>query len=273
MLKENSKSKTLGEFLKSRRNRLTPEQAGFNHSYGQRRTPGLRREEVAALAGVSATYYTWLEQGREVTASKEVMESIGKALQLTRDERKHLIQLWDPNEPEADGSIGQAALSLQWRNIIEQLSYPSFISNERGEVLAWNRQAGEILADFSSMASSERNMLRLLFVDAELRHRIINWEEFASYSVAVFRTYYDKHRGDPWYEQAVRQLCEESTAFEAMWKLHDIQLKKVSRVTILLPGTEETVAYDINSFENLSDHPDLHVCIYTPIINEVTVPE
>ncbi|MBE0343304.1 XRE family transcriptional regulator, partial [Paenibacillus sp. 28ISP30-2] len=91
MSSENSKSKTMGAFLKSRRNRLQPEQAGIRRSQGQRRTPGLRREEVAMLAGVSATYYTWLEQGREVTASKEIIESIGKALQLTDDESSHLL--------------------------------------------------------------------------------------------------------------------------------------------------------------------------------------
>lgn len=135
MLNENSKSKTLGEFLKSRRNRLQPEQAGFSDSYSQRRTPGLRREEVATLAGVSATYYTWLEQGREVTASREIIENIGRALQLSADERQHLMELWNPNEPEAVISI-DTMLNPQWRGIISQLAYPAFISNERTQVFA-----------------------------------------------------------------------------------------------------------------------------------------
>lgn len=265
MANENSRSKTLGEFLKSRRNRLQPEQAGFASSYGQRRTPGLRREEVALLAGVSATYYTWLEQGREVTASKDIIENIGKALQLTEDERLHLMELWNPNEPDAVSSAN-TALNPQWRNIIEQLPYPSFISNDRCEVLAWNREANETIADFSSMSDSERNMIRLLFFDAELRRRLINWEEFAMYSVAVFRTYYDKHRDDPWFENMVKRLCEESTEFESMWKLHNIQLKKVSRVSYRLAGAVNPVFYDINSFASPSDNPDLHVCIYTPVL-------
>ncbi|MBE0336952.1 MULTISPECIES: helix-turn-helix transcriptional regulator [Paenibacillus] len=265
MSSENSKSKTMGAFLKSRRNRLQPEQAGIRRSQGQRRTPGLRREEVAMLAGVSATYYTWLEQGREVTASKEIIESIGKALQLTDDESAHLIQLWNPNETVAISSI-QTTLNPQWQNIIEQLSYPSFISNDRAEVLAWNSAANEVIIDFSSMPVSERVMIRLLFVDPGLRRRMINWEEFASYSVAVYRTYYDKYRGDPWFEETVEQLRVESTEFDTMWKLHNIQLKKVNRVSFQIPGAVDVVSYDINSLASIADHPDMHMCIYTPIL-------
>jgi transcriptional regulator with XRE-family HTH domain len=258
MLNESCKAKTMGAFLKSRRNRLKPEQAGFSRSYGQRRTPGLRREEVAILAGVSATYYTWLEQGREVKASKVIIDNIGKALQLTQDERMHLNELWNPNEPE-DNSSFHTTLNPQWRNIIEQLTYPSFISNDRCEVLAWNHAAAEVIADFSSLSVSERVMIRLLFVDPELRRRLINWEEFALY-------YYDKHQDDPWFEETVKQLCEESAEFDAMWKLHNIQLKKVSRVHYQILGDVKTVSYDINSLISPADNPDIHICIYTPVL-------
>ena len=257
----------LGDFLKSRRNRLQPEQAGFNHSYGQRRTPGLRREEVAILAGVSATYYTWLEQGRDVTASREIIESIGKALQLTPDETGHLMELWNPNEPDAGSSI-VTVLNPQWRDIINQLSYPSFVSNARTEVLAWNQAANETIVDFSAMSDSERVMIRILFFDTDLRQRMINWNEFAMYSVAVFRTYYDTHTCDPWFEETVQRLCAESEEFETMWKLHNIQLKKISRVYFQIPGASKPDTYDINSFRSLADNPDLNVCIYTPLQGE-----
>ncbi|MGG4212955.1 helix-turn-helix transcriptional regulator [Paenibacillus sp. FSL L8-0638] len=269
MSNDNSKSKTLGAFLKSRRNRLQPEQAGLRLSQGQRRTPGLRREEVAMLAGVSATYYTWLEQGREVTASKEIIESIGEALQLTHDERAHLIQLWNPNEAVAISPI-QTRLNPQWQHIIDQLSYPSFISNEKAEVLAWNSAANEVITDFSSLSVSERVMIRLLFVDSELRRRMVNWEEFASYSVAVFRTYYDKYLGDPWFEETVERLRVESMEFDTMWKQHHIQLKKVNRVSLQIPGAVEAVSYDINSLASITDQPGLHFCIYTPVSQSST---
>ncbi len=267
MLNENSKSKTLGEFLKSRRNRLQPEQAGFNDSYSQRRTPGLRREEVATLAGVSATYYTWLEQGREVTASKEIIENIARALQLSADERQHLMELWNPNEPETIISI-DTMLNPQWRGIISQLAYPAFITNERTQVFAWNDAANEILIDFNALPVSERVMLRLLFTDSGLRHRMVNWEEFVLHAVAVFRTYYDKHQEDPWFRELVDQLCAESAEFAQMWKLHNIQRKKVSRVYIQPQDATKAVTYDIHSFASLADHPDLHVCIYTPILSD-----
>lgn len=170
MSNDNSKSKTLGAFLKSRRNRLQPEQAGLRlHRVSEEHR--LRREEVAMLAGVSATYYTWLEQGREVTASKEIIESIGEALQLTHDERAHLIQLWNPNEAVAISPI-HTRLNPQWQHIIDQLSYPSFISNEKAEVLAWNSAANEVITDFSSLSVSERVMIRLLFVDSNY---VVEW--------------------------------------------------------------------------------------------------
>ncbi|SEC60166.1 helix-turn-helix transcriptional regulator [Paenibacillus sp. GP183] len=264
MAVENSKAKTMGAFLKSRRERLQPEEVGFSHSYGQRRTPGLRREEIAMLAGVSTTYYTWLEQGREVTASKEIIENIAKALQLTPDESVHLFQLWNPNEPTVIHSV-PSVLHSQWHNIIGQLSYPSYITNERSEVLAWNQAANETLADFTSMPGADRILIRLLFTDPEMRRRMINWEEFARSSVAVFRTYYDKYKGDPWFEETVEQLLESSMEFGTIWRLYDIQLKKVSRVFLQLPGTAKPVPFDINSLSSLSDNQDLYVCIYTPV--------
>ncbi|WP_141504851.1 helix-turn-helix transcriptional regulator [Paenibacillus luteus] len=269
MTNETSKSKTMGAFLKSRRERLQPAQAGIASSYGNRRTPGLRREEVAMLAGVSATYYTWLEQGREVTASKDIIESIGKALQLTHDERMHLYQLWNPNELEFATPIN-TTLNPHWRNIIEQLPYPAFISNERCEVLAWNRGANHVIADFDSLPETGRNMIRMLFLDKELSRRIVNWDAFASYSVAVFRTYHDKHQDDPWFKETVELLSKESVHFEAMWKQHDIQLKKVSRVLIQLPGAVQASVYDIQSFGNHADYPELNICIYMPILEADT---
>lgn len=264
---DSNKFKTLGEFLKSRRHRLQPVTAGIRDTHNQRRTPGLRREEVAVLAGVSTTYYTWLEQGREVNASREIMESIGHALQLTEAEWAHLFGLWNPGGPSTVPSITMAEPSLhpQWRDIISQLDYPSFITNERSEVLAWNQAAGEVLADFDLVPASGRIMLRLLFLDQGLRRRMLNWEEFAQYSVAVFRTYYDMHGDDPWYKKMVDRLAEDSPEFAEMWRQHHIQGKRVNRVVIQSQVTVRPVTYDINSVASLADHPGLHICIYTPL--------
>ncbi|MDQ0061709.1 helix-turn-helix transcriptional regulator [Paenibacillus harenae] len=264
---DNSKAKTMGAFLKSRRERLSPEDAGLSYISGQRKTPGLRREEVAILAGVSVTYYTWLEQGRELTASREVIENIAKALRLSPDERLHLFQLWNPHAPNTPPSA-PTVVYPQLQNIIDQLAYPSYITNERTEILAWNEAASRMLADFASIPAKDRYFIRLFFEDADVRRRIVNLEPFASYSVAVFRTYYDKHQDDPWFEQTVEQLMRNSAEFERMWNRYDIQLKKVSRVVLQIPDSDKPIAFDINSLSNLSDSPDIHICIYTPVTDE-----
>ncbi|QOS79756.1 helix-turn-helix domain-containing protein [Paenibacillus sp. JNUCC31] len=261
-----SRNKRLGEFLKSRRSLIQPEQVGLSGSYGQRRTPGLRREEVAVLAGVSATYYTWLEQGRELAASREVMVSIANALQLTLEEKDHLFHLWDPNaEHEFLASYSQ--LEPGWESIIGQLTYPSFITNERSEVLAWNEAANTNLFNFSSMHVHDRLMMRILFLDTTLRERMHNWEEFARHSVAVFRTYYDKYQVDPQFTKIVKQLSEESVDFQTIWNLHQVGLKQVNRVQLETTDRTDGIVYtyDIFSMNNLNSQSGIHCCIYVPV--------
>ncbi|MGZ7444106.1 helix-turn-helix transcriptional regulator [Paenibacillus sp. TH7-28] len=259
-----TRAKTLGDYLKSRRARLQPEQAGLPRSHGKRRTPGLRREEVAILAGVSATYYTWLEQGREVAVSRDVIESIGKALQLNRDEHLHLLELWNANEPEAVTTI-TTEVKPQWREIVGAMAFPCFISNDRAELLVWNRAVDERLADFLARPQGQRNMMTLLFTDPEMRKSLINWEEMAVHSVAIFRTSYDKYAHDPWFAQFVAELSRESAEFAALWQLHHVEVKKVIRAFYRGSNENQVFAYDINSLSFMTDHPDLHLCIYTPV--------
>ncbi|UUZ80481.1 helix-turn-helix transcriptional regulator [Paenibacillus sp. P26] len=265
---ESSRLKVLGDFLKSRRERLQPEQAGIPNWFGRRRTPGLRREEVAILAGVSVTYYTWLEQGREVAASKEVIESIGRALHLSPDERLHLLRLWSPEKSDVPPT-GTESVKPEWQNIIDQVAYPAIIANDRTEVLAWNRAACEIIADFQSMSDQERVLIRTFFMNPYFRNHISNWGEFASYSVAVFRSYYDLHTGNAWFRDTVERLAEESEEFGSMWRLHDIQQKKASRFILNHPRAGE-LAFEINTFVSLNCNTDLHFCIYTPITGTST---
>lgn len=258
-----TKAKAFGAFLKSRRERLSPEDAGLIFSNGQRKTPGLRREEVAILAGVSATYYTWLEQGRELSASRDVIESIAKALQLSPDERGHLLQLWNPYESDTIPA-SPPVLDPQMQKLIDQMAYPSYITNNRTEVLAWNEAANKMLVDFASVPAQERSLIRLFFENKDIRSRIVNLEEFVSYGVAVFRSHYDKHRGDSWFEGTVAHLVQNSAEFDRMWKLYDIRLKKVNRVILQSPASPYPVAFDIRPLVNPSDNPDIHICVYMP---------
>lgn len=260
----NSKAKAMGLFLKSRRERLSPEDAGLVFARGQRKTPGLRREEVAVLAGVSVTYYTWLEQGRDLTPSRDVIDSIAQALRLSPAEKSHLYQLWNPHASEMPPAV-PTVVDPQMQKIIDQLPYPSHITDERTEVLAWNKAAREMFFDFASIPVQERYFIRLLFEDTEIRRRIVNIEEFSNYSVGVFRTYYDKHRDDPWYEMMVGHLIK-NAEFERIWNRYDVQLKKVKRISLQSPGVHQS--YDIQSLVNLTDRPDIHICIYTPVTDD-----
>ncbi|WP_093336173.1 helix-turn-helix domain-containing protein [Salibacterium halotolerans] len=161
---------------------------------GRRRTPGLRRQEVAYLSHVSVTYYTWLEQGKDIQPSRDVLMNIGQALQLSPDEKEHLFNLAYnealslPNEEQYNNSL-QAT--------IDNLSFPSFITDQRSKVIFWNRGAETMLFPFSSCSFEERYLLQLLFLERSIRNRIQNWDEFSTYSVAIFRGTYDRFPEDP----------------------------------------------------------------------------
>lgn len=263
MIQENTKLRTLGTFLKSRRNQLQPEQAGFSHSYGQRRTPGLRREEVAVLAGVSATYYTWLEQGRDVTASRDVIENIARALQLNPDERVHLLQLWNPNEPETIANV--STISPHWQHILNQLHSPSIITNHMSEFIFWNLAANELFSNLDAMLPEERFFMRLVFLNEEFRSRIVNLEEYTISCVAVYRSYYNRHPENLFFREFVQRLCMDSPEFEAIWNLHHVQLQKACLLHIHMPSAQQIVTFDSNSMATLDNSPNYHMCIYSPV--------
>lgn len=263
MAADNNKFRILGDFLKSRRERIKPDHIEIASRYGRRRTPGLRREEVAQLANVSITWYTWLEQGRVASVSREVLESVARALQLSTDELAHLLRLADyGGEKNASPSNGEAYPELQI--IIDQVNYPAIIANHRTQVLAHNRMAAEIITDFHSIPVEERVMTRLIFADPNLREQLVNWDAFANYTIGVFRTYYDQQIGDPWFESFVQQMCLECEEFKRLWRLHNIQHK-----TAILYTFDHCIAgrlfFQLNTFSNINGDADLHCCIFTPI--------
>ncbi|MFS0726602.1 helix-turn-helix transcriptional regulator [Paenibacillus sp. 1P07SE] len=258
-----SKAKKLGEYLKSRRERLKPESAGIAPVRSQRRTPGLRREEVAMLAGVSVTYYTWLEQGRSVTASVEVIRSLAKALQLTTEESAHLYQLWDPSEGK-EGATPGGVHQDKLQSTVDAFPYPAFITNDRTELLVWNRGVAEWLIDFGELPPEQRIFINLLFTHPGLRERIVDWEVFAQFAVSVFRTYVDQHSGDLWYETVVAELIRESPSFAELWLRYDIGIPKVSRVMVQHPAAEAPKVFDVQSWSSASDTERVHMCLYTP---------
>jgi transcriptional regulator with XRE-family HTH domain len=262
-MSDNNPSKALGQFLKSRRERLQPEKFGITDT-SRRRTPGLRREEVAYMANISATYYTWLEQGRDVKPSQEILQCIGTALQLDRDEQTHLIDLSEigslRSQEDIDEDEEEDTTSLY--AAVEQLNYPSFIINDSTDVLAWNRAAEFIVCDFNAWPKEERFMLNIIFSDKKMREEMVNRDEFVSYSAAVFRGVCDRHPDHPEYLDRAEWLCKKYTEFKSLWEQHDVRQKRITCGIFQHPeaGFLEFQAHSLS----VDGNPTLHWSIYTP---------
>ncbi|CQR59110.1 helix-turn-helix domain-containing protein [Paenibacillus riograndensis] len=258
-------SSALGEFIKSRRYRLQPEEAGIKPFPGRRRTPGLRREEVAFLANVSVTYYTWLEQGRERNPSPEVLSHISQALQLDEDERKHLFNLAAPEPANSYTAPKPEPHNTEFlQNLVNQLRYPSFIANEVADVIVWNQGAKLVITDFGRLPEKERNMATLLFLDPEYPKRLINWEEFARYMTGLIRASFDQNKENPMFMNRFDRL-KNSEEFLRLWEWHEIR-HKTTAVPVqcrLADGPE--LAFTIHCAAAIDNDPGLHWCFFVPM--------
>ncbi|CAG7653992.1 helix-turn-helix transcriptional regulator [Paenibacillus allorhizosphaerae] len=251
--------KALGTFLKSRHSRLTPRATGLPDGHYKRRTSGLKREEVALLAGVSTTWYTWLEQGRDINVSEQVLQSIARALQLNDDEYSHMLYLARLQSPApAPGNPVNLPPSLQ--KIIDDLSHPGMIVNVRSDVLAWNSASCEYFVDFSTLPRHERNMTWQMFANESLRDKIANWEECAAYAVAVFRAFSDRNAGNPWIMPFVDGLMRASPYFKDYWNRYEIREK--SGLIINFKGRSPL---EVTSLQLNNGTGDLHCFICTPV--------
>lgn len=210
----------LAAFLRSRRERISPEQVGLPAG-GRRRTPGLRREEVAQLAGVGVTWYTWLEQGRDIHASEQVLIAIARTLQLDQHERSHLFTLAGAPEPPMEKDC--KVVTPQIRAILDQLEpFPAAVQNARTDILAYNRTY-DWLMDVGSVPVEERNSMLLAFTNPRWRARLRDWEDGLPRSVAQFRASMAEHVAEPGWKALVKRLRRESPEFEAIWNQHDVQ--------------------------------------------------
>ncbi|SDS14165.1 Helix-turn-helix domain-containing protein [Paenibacillaceae bacterium GAS479] len=263
----------LSNFLRSRRMALVPEEHGFPAG-GRRRTPGLRREEVAQLAGVSPTWYTWLEQGRDIRVSASVLESVAKALGLSGDERKYLASLAsDGNAPmgEAEGSaadappLPSAALQL----IVNELSScPAIISDRRCRIAGWNDAAARVFLDFGTVPTEQRNMITLLFTRPELQRLAINWEQFVRGYLAIFRSYYGQYADDDWYESFIEEMELHHPRFRKLWD--ESRVSTAPEVILEFRHAKAgKMQFQLTSLQVQGDQ-DLRCSIYTPAPDTTT---
>ncbi len=218
----------IGEFLRARRAGLTPEDLGIT-SYGSRRVPGLRREELAHLAGVSATYYTRLEQGQSTNASESVIDSIARALNLNDDERTHLHDLARPTRAKRRPSVKPDHARPDTIRLLNAMgTVPAVIMGKRNEVLAWNHLGHLLLAghkefDAPSRPTDRPNLTRMLFLDPHTKDLYRNWREEASLAVASLRFISAQYKDDVELTHLIGELTLKSTDFAALWAKHPVQ--------------------------------------------------
>jgi transcriptional regulator with XRE-family HTH domain len=211
----------LGAFLRARRERISPETVGLPGG-GRRRTPGLRREEVAQVAGVGVTWYTWLEQARDINVSAPVLDSIARALRLDHRERAHLFTLSATVdlESEARRCLG---LSPGYQLFLDQLDpYPAVALSWRYDILAYNTSYRFLRGDLEDIPPEERNFLWLFFTHPDYVDFVEDREDGARHAVARFRTHLATHLGDPLAQELVGRLLAASPFFAELWPQHDV---------------------------------------------------
>jgi transcriptional regulator with XRE-family HTH domain len=250
----------LGTYLKGRRTKLDPAALGFPAQ--RRRTPGLRREEVAQRANISATWYTWLEQGRGGATSADVLERIARALMLTDVEREHLFLLGLGRPPDVRYQTSEG-VTPRLQRVLDALEFsPAVVSTVTWDIVAWNRAAAAVLTDYSALAPEQRNVLRLIFCDPRVRAAQLDWEAVARFVVGAFRA--DAARAGAAAEVAalVDELCRLSPEFEAMWRDNDVR-GYGGGVKHLRHPIAGPIAFEYSAFA-VDGRPDLRMVVYNP---------
>ncbi|MFF4834899.1 helix-turn-helix transcriptional regulator [Streptomyces sp. NPDC001315] len=213
----------LREFLRSRRARVTPDEAGLAPSGTVRRVPGLRREEVAQLAGVSVDYYVRLERGRQTNMSEAVLDAIARALRLTGDEREHLFALAKPVRNRPRVLPPQRVRPALYRILETLTETPALIIGRRTDVLAANKPARALYIDFEALPRRERNLARFTFLDDRARSLYADWEAVAHAAVAALHLYAGRHPYDPQLAELIGDLSLRDADFRRWWADHDVR--------------------------------------------------
>lgn len=259
--------KELADFLRTRRSRLSPHEAGLPVMTSRRRTPGLRREEVASLSGISLPWYTALEQGRDIQVSEQVLESLVRTLQLSNDERNHLLVLANhavlPHE-----TVGES-ISPAIQQILNRMgNYPAYVIDKRWNVSAWNQMTNKVCGDFKQATEIERNILWRVFMMKDKQARIVNWENVATMLLAHFRSRYALYMNDSWYQELVNMLYDRSEEFREWWGRHDVSGNSEGEKVIQHPQAG-LLTFRYNNF-TVSESGDFVMRVFTPIENTGT---
>lgn len=224
-MSDDQRRRELGQFLRTRRLRLSPEEVGLPHAeFTRRRTKGLRREEVSALAGISLPWYTSLEQGRDINVSDQVLDSLARVLRLDSDEHHHLHFLANPRQNAFSLKEKEPSVSSSLNYLLDQMPLcPAYITDSKMNVLVWNRLAFSVFGPFGTAYSRESNMIWRIFMLPSYRTMFIEWEELAVSLLGHFRVMYSQNLEDAWYLEFIAEMTESSSEFAAMWENYEVR--------------------------------------------------
>ena len=257
----------LAEFLRNRRARLSPEQVGLPRGT-RRRTPGLRREEVAMLAGVSPEWYTWLEQGRDINVSMQVLESLARVLQLDANEREHLFLLVLRQPPPVE-TYSSPTVSPALQGFMDSLNTsPVCVVDARSNIIAWNAAYCAVFGDLSVLPERERNLIWRIFTNPVSRTVNEHWQEIAQAYLAQFRASYGRFINDPWWTEMIAELSEVSPEFRELWPRHDVIHLSEGHKLLHHPIVGD-LDFDILWLQTV-ESGDLRLLIHTPRIGTDT---
>lgn len=253
----------LAHFLRSRRERLDPADFGII-ARQRRRAVGLRREEIADAAGISTTWYAWLEQGRNVNASAQALRALAKALRLSRSEQTYLFQLARPDLEWQSGLVETALPSANLLALIDGLApHPAYVSNRHRQVVATNQAARVLLGDFNSDDPASGSVIARLFLDPQWRQLFVDWEIVARSSVAQFRLATAALAGDPALASLVSYLTASSDTFARWWSDRELADPPIWRKTLRHPRVGG-MCFDFASLQPRGRDSDFVVSLYTP---------
>jgi transcriptional regulator with XRE-family HTH domain len=251
----------LGEFLRSRRERLTPESVGLPPGR-RRRTPGLRREEVAELAGIGVDWYVRLEQGRTVRPSTATVDALAAALRLDDTERAHLAVL---AQQTGHPAFRRETVPPAVKNLIEGLDQPAYATGRRWDVLAWNQAAADLFTDFGRLAEDDRNILVYILLDPAARRLFgRHWADRARHTVAQFRAAHDLWAGDPAFTALAARLAAGCREFTTWWDDHTIAVGRASGRKVLHHPKKGVLTYDFATFQS-NDDAAVRLTVYAPV--------
>ncbi|MCT1902964.1 helix-turn-helix transcriptional regulator [Oceanobacillus sp. FSL W8-0428] len=262
----------LSNFLKSKRAKLHPQMVGLPAGT-RRRTPGLRREEVAQIAGVSTTWYTWLEQGRDIKVSGSVLDAVSNALRLNKDEKQYLYALASGERAvENSSTINEAEKSLMTpslNRILQELRHcPTIISDKYCRIVGWNKAAAMVFIDFEKIPEEDRNIIFLLFSRKEFKSLAVNWEHFVKGYLSIFRSYYGQYVADEWYKQFIEKMEQQFPEFKKLWDEEEVS----SAPDVLIEfrhAKAGKMLFNLTSLQ-VQGTSDLRCSVYTPVMDTDT---